>query len=258
MLLGKRVLVTRPAHQTEQFVNHLRTLGAEPVLFPTTRIVPDFDQLIRLRRELEQLDQYQWIIFTSQNTVNLFWEEFQKSECSIDNLKNIKIAAIGPSTRQALNECGIAVDAMPEKFIGEEIVYTLGIIEGNHILLPRAEGAREELLKALLQNNAIVHEFPLYKSVTNSPDPQAWKELEKGVDFVTFTSASTVRGFFDLLGDRAKTYLTETIIACIGRITANALEVYEMSAQIVATSYTTKGLTEAILAFSTGNNRKVH
>lgn len=257
MLLGKRVLITRPAHQTEQFINHLRTLGADPVLFPTTRIVPDFDQLIRLRRELEQLDQYQWVIFTSQNAVNLFWEEFQKSECTFDNLKNLKIAAIGPATRQALNECGIAVDAMPEKFIGEEIVNTLGNIEGNYILLPRAEGAREELLKVLIQNKAIVHEFPLYKSITNSPDPQAWKELEKGVDFVTFTSASTVHGFFDLLGDRAKTFLSKTIIACIGPITANALEPYGITAQIVAETYTTKGLVESILSFSGNHNRKV-
>lgn len=257
MLLGKRILVTRPAHQTEQFINHLSTLGADPVLFPTIKIVTDFNQLIRLREELERLDQYQWVIFTSQNAVNLFWEEFQKSECSIDKLKNLKIAAIGPATRQALNECGIAVDAMPEKFIGEEIVKTLGIIKGNNILLPRAEGARDELLKALLQNKAIVREIPLYKSVTNSPDPQAWKELEKGVDFVTFTSASTVHGFFDLLGDRAKTYLTQTIIACIGPITANALESYGITAQIVADTYTTKGLVESILLFSGDQNRKV-
>lgn len=257
MLSGKRILITRPAHQVENFVNHLRTLGADPVLFPATRIVPDFDQLILLRQELERLDQYHWIIFTSQNAVNLFWEVFQKSERSIDNLKNLKIAAIGPATRQALNECGISVDAMPEKFIGEEIVNTLGNIESNNILLPRAEGAREELLKALLQNNAIVHEFPLYKSVTNSPDPQAWKELEKGVDFVTFTSASTVHGFFDLLGDRSKTYLTQTIIACIGPITANALDTYGITAQIVADTYTTKGLVEAILLFSGDHNREV-
>ncbi|PKO04948.1 MAG: hypothetical protein CVU41_14400 [Chloroflexi bacterium HGW-Chloroflexi-3] len=257
MLLGKRVLVTRPAHQTEHFINYLRSLGADPVLFPTTMIVRDFDQLNRMRRELERIDQYHWIIFSSQNAVNLFWEEFQKSDCSIDNLKKLKIAAIGPATRQTLYEYGISVDTMPEKFIGEEIVNSLENIEGNHILLPRAEGAREELIKALLQNKAIVHEFSLYKSVTNSPDPQAWKEMEKGVDFVTFTSASTVHGFFDLLGDRAKTYLMHTIIACIGPITAQALEEYKIVAQIIADTYTTKGLVEAIVVFSADHNRKV-
>lgn len=257
MLLGKRVLVTRPAHQTEQFIDHLRTLEAEPIIFPTTKIVANVDQLILLRHELERLDQYHWIIFTSQNAVNLFWEEFQKSAVPFDKLNNLKIAAIGPATRQVLTEYGVSVDAMPEKFIGEEIVNTLGKIEGKYILLPRAEGAREELVKALIENKAIVREFPLYKSVTNTPDSQAWKEMEKGVDFVTFTSASTVQGFFDLLGDRAKTYLQQTIIACIGPITGNALESNGITPQVVATTYTTKGLVEAILSFSVDQYRKV-
>ncbi|MDO9087172.1 MAG: uroporphyrinogen-III synthase [Anaerolineaceae bacterium] len=256
MLLGKRILVTRPVYQTDHFVNHLKSLGAAPVLFPTTRIAPDQDQQIGLREELERLDQYHWIIFTSQNAVNLFWEEFQKSDGNIDDLNNLKIAAIGPTTRQALNNYGLSVEAMPEKFVGEEIVNTLGNIEGNHVLLPRAEGAREELVKALLKSKAIVCEISLYKSVTNSPNPQAWKELEKGVDFVTFTSASTVSGFFDLLGIRAKTYLSQPITACIGPITANALEQFGIKAQIVAASYTTKGLVEAMVAFSSGNDRK--
>lgn len=257
MLLGKRVLITRPAHQTEQFINHLRTLGAEPIIFPTTKLVTDVDQLILLRHELERLDQYQWIIFTSQNAVKLFWEEFRNSEIAFDELNKLKIAAIGPATRQLLTEYGVSVDSMPEKFIGEEIVKTLGNIEGKHILLPRAEAAREELVRVLLQNKAIVRETFLYKSVTYSPEPQAWKELEKGVDFVTFTSASTVHGFFDLLGDRAKTYLMQTIIACIGPITANTLNTYGITAQIVADTYTTKGLVEAILLFSGDRNRKV-
>ncbi|MBW6474824.1 MAG: uroporphyrinogen-III synthase, partial [Anaerolineaceae bacterium] len=74
---------------------------------------------------------------------------------------------------------------------------------------------------------------------------------------VTFTSASTVHGFFDLLGDRAKTYLMQTIIACIGPITANALEAYGITAQIVAETYTTKGLIEAIMSFSGDHSRKV-
>ena len=257
MLLGRRVLITRPAHQTEHFVNLLRSIGADPVLFPTTRIMLDSDQQIRLRHELENLDQYDWLIFTSQNAVSFFWDEFQKTDTTIEKMNKLKIAAIGPATSQALNKFGITVDAMPETYVGEEIVKVLGNIAENHILIPRAEGAREELVKALNQNKAIVNEIPLYKSVTNSPDQSAWRELEKGVDFVTFTSASTVKGFFDLLSDQAKPYLSQTIVACIGPITASELEKYGVSAQIIASTYTTKGLVEAIMLYSTGNNRKV-
>jgi len=257
MLSGKRVLITRPAHQSEKLADLLTNLGAKPVLFPTTKIVPDHDQQTHLRVALENLDQYNWLIFTSQNAVHFFWQEFKKTSLPINKLNNLRVAAIGPATSQALIDYDITVDAMPEKFVGEEIVNVLGDITGQHVLLPRAEGAREKLVNALHQNQAIVTEIPLYKSITNSPEAEEWKNMQAGVEISTFTSASTVDGFFELLSDQAKPYLSQTIIVCIGPITASTLEGYGITSQVIADTYTIQGLVDAMVAYSNGDFRKV-
>jgi len=253
MLSGKGVLVTRPALQADKFAEQLIKVGAIPVLFPTTKIVPDPIGQTQLRNCFANLDHFNWIIFTSQNAVNFFWEEWKKTGLSSDILNATKIAAIGPATKQKLNNFGLTVTAMPEIYIGEEIVNSLGDVRNHHILLPRAEGARTELVGALNQAGATVNEIILYKSVTNSPDPNSCKNLEKDVHYVTFTSASTVHSFFELLGDQAQPYLNKRWIACIGPITAATLLEYGISAQIVAETYTTEGMIEAMEAYTQNN-----
>lgn len=249
MLSGKGVLVTRPAHQAGNFSKQLEGEGAIPILFPTTKIVADPVGKTQLLHSLTNLKQYDWIIFTSQNAVTFFWEQCEKSGLSSDHFKTKKIAAIGPATKQKLNDLGLTVNAMPDIYIGEEIVKSLGELRNQHILLPRAEGARTALVDELIKAGAIVNQVQLYKSVTNSPEPETWQNLEKEVHFVTFTSVSTVEGFFELLKDRALPYLQQRFVACIGPITADSLAVHGINTQIIAKSHTTQGLVEAMKAF---------
>ncbi|HSM24926.1 MAG TPA: uroporphyrinogen-III synthase [Anaerolineaceae bacterium] len=253
MLLGKGVLVTRPVNQAEKFAEQLIKEGAKPILFPTTKIVPDPIGQNQLLNCLGKINQYDWIIFTSQNAVVFFWEEWEKIDLSFDKLKAIKIAAVGPVTKQKLNDLGLTVTAMPDIYIGEEIVNTLGGVYNQHILIPRAEGARSALVEALNQAGAIVNQIILYKSITNSLDEKTWNNLENNVHYVTFTSASTVHGFFDLLGDQALQYLKRRLVACIGPITAQTLLDYGISAQITAQTYTIEGLIEEMKAYSSNN-----
>lgn len=251
MLSGKGVLVTRPAHQAGNFSEQLEREGAIPILFPTTKIIVDPVGKTQLLQSLTNHEQYDWVIFTSQNAVTFFWEQVEKSGLSSDHFKTTKIAAIGPATKQKLNNLGLTVNAMPEIYIGEEIVKSLGELRAQQILLPRAEGARTELVDELNKAGAFVNQIQLYKSVTNSPEPETWRNLEKDVHFVTFTSVSTVEGFFELLKDRALPYLQQRFVACIGPITADSLAINRIIPQIIAKSYTTQGLIEALKAFLT-------
>ena len=250
MLQGKGVLVTRPINQADTFSKQLIKAGAKPILFPTTKIVPDPIGQTQLHNSLRKINQYDWIIFTSQNAVVFFWEECKKIGLSSNVINTVKIAAIGPATKKKLNDLGLTVLSMPDIYIGEEIVNSLGNVYNHRILIPRAEGARSELLETLNQAGALVEQIILYISVTNTLDEKTWKNLENDVHYVTFTSASTVHGFFDLLGDQALQYLKRRLVACIGPITAQTLLDYGISAQVIAKNYTTEGLVEEMKAYS--------
>jgi uroporphyrinogen III methyltransferase / synthase len=244
LLSGKRVLVTRPSQANDNLQELLAAQGAHPVLFPTVVIVPDADGLARLDRALERLSEFAWLVFTSKKAVDLFCERW-KAGHAVGPLP--AIAAIGPVTARALAENGLHVTAMPEEYTGDAIPSVMGDVREMKILVPRAQGAREDLIDLLAQKGALVEEVVLYQAVTSSPEPAAWAQLSKGVDYVTFTSASTVNSFFELLGERAHAVLAQAVTACIGPITADALAKYGIQAHVVARQYTAEGLVQAIM-----------
>jgi uroporphyrinogen III methyltransferase / synthase len=248
-LKGRRVLITRPVQQADTISERLITLGAIPVSFPTIVIVPDEDQLNLLDRSLRRIDRYDWLVFTSQNAVSVFWGRYEKIHTGLDALKHIGVAAVGPATTRALNEHGIMVETMPDEYVGEALAESMGVVQGKRILIPHAHAARAVLIEELSLKGAQVDEIQLYRSVTNQPEQSCWNELEKGVDYITFTSASTVQGFFDLLGDRAAAVLQLAVTVCIGPITASALQEHGVEAQLMAKKYTAEGLVQAIIAF---------
>lgn len=250
LLAGKRILITRPEQQGDSLRALLLAQGALPLAFPTIVIVPDPAQIARLDDALQSIDSYDWLIFTSRNAVAFFMARFENSSIPLTKLQKVKVAAVGPATARAIQEHGVSVQLVPDEYVGEAIARSLGNVHGQRVLLPRAQAARETLIKDLADSGAFVDEIPLYHIITNRPNPTAWQELEKGIDYVIFTSASTVRGFFDLLGDRAAALLAHSITACIGPITAKALEEQDIQAQIVPEQYTSEGLVQSMLEFA--------
>jgi uroporphyrinogen-III synthase len=244
LLTGKRVLVTRPRQANDNLQALLAALGAVPVLFPTVAIVPDEDGMARLDHALQHLGKYAWLVFTSQKAVALFCERWKAAQAAGPLPA---IASIGPATARAMAENGLPVTAMPEEYTGDAIPAVMGDVHAKKILVPRAQGAREELINLLEQKGAVVEEIVLYKAVTSPPEPAAWVELGKGVDYVTFTSASTVRGFFELLGILAQPVLSGAVVACIGPVTAEALARYGIQPRVMASQYTMEGLVQAML-----------
>jgi uroporphyrinogen III methyltransferase/synthase len=243
------VLITRPLEHSDSLASLLAAEGGEPVAFPTIAIVPDVTQIARLEAALSHLLDYDWIIFTSQSAVALFWDCAVKAAVRQASLAQVKIAAIGPATRDAIHVLGIQVDVMPEEHRGEAIALAMGDVRGQRVLLPRAQAAREALVNDLSAKGARVDEIPLYRTETVHPDPAAWEALDRGVDYVTFTSASTVHSFFDLLGDRAAPLLAQVVTACIGPVTAEALAEHGVTPQVVASPYTAQGVVKAMIDY---------
>lgn len=246
LLSGKRVLITRPQQANDILQELLAAQGANPVPFPTVVIAPDADGLMRLDRAVECLGKYAWLVFTSKKAVSLFCERW-KARQAVGPLP--AIAAIGPATARALAENELPVTAMPEEYTGDAIPAVMGDVRGKKVLVPRAQGAREEIINLLEQKGAVVEEIVLYQAITSAPEAAAWVELGKGVDYVTFTSASTVRGFFELLGILAQPVLAGAVVACIGPVTAEALARYGIQARVVARQYTAEGLVQAMLDY---------
>jgi uroporphyrinogen III methyltransferase/synthase len=250
-LSGKRVLVTRPSEQTVSLSRALVDLGGEVLEFPTIRIVEP-DHYSSLDRALEKIEQYNWLIFTSQNGVKFFLHRLIQRGKDIRDLKGVSLGAIGPKTKEALQEHGLKVVFMPTRYRAEEIVAGLRgkIKAGDRILLPRADIARKFLKEALSGMGAGVEEVVAYRTVPAKGDCTYVKRLleGRGIHLVTFTSSSTVRNFVKLLDEPRLPRLLENVsVACIGPVTENTAREMGLKVNIVADEYTIEGMVKAIL-----------
>lgn len=248
-LFGKRVLVTRSREQASVLSERLMELGAEPVEFPVIQIVPP-DDYSPLDEAIRRLSLYDWIIFTSVNGVKAFIARLKTQGKDIRALAGLKICAIGPATAEELSRYCLNVDYVPEKYVAEAIVEEIGDVEGQRILLPRSDIAREMLAVGLAKAGAEVDEVVAYRTVLGDPPEEAIKSmlLAGEVDIVTFTSSSTVRNFGTMMedGDFAE-ILKGPLVACIGPITARTARELGIKVDVVAEEYDIKGLVKAIV-----------
>ncbi len=245
-LLGRRIAVTRPRAQAQRLIDGLRRLGAEPLSHPTIRIAEAADAS-PLRRAVENLDCYDWIVFTSANGVARFWRVLEAVRSGLGLPEGAKVAAIGPATAEALVGVGVRPELVPEEYVAEAVAEALtdmGDLAGRRVLLPRAAGARKVLPDRLAAAGAMVDEVVAYESVPDAEGIAALRSaIERGeVDMITFTAASTVRHFVDAAGAD----LGAARVAVIGPITAHAARAAGIHVDVEAREYTVEGLLRAI------------
>jgi uroporphyrinogen-III synthase len=246
-LEGLRVAVTRSREQADSFSAKLEALGAVVITFPTIAITSP-ENTEPLDRALAQLATYDWVIFTSVNGVEQFWKHAHAVGAYVGAIHRCHVAAVGPTTADALRARGVEPDVVPDKFVAEAILDALPDVQGLRILLPRADIARAALPDQLVAYGAQVDDVATYRNVPGQPAPQAFDMLRAGVDVITFTSASTVRNFVNIIGDELDAVLGDATIACIGPITGQAARELDLPVHIVPEDYTIEGLTEAIVA----------
>ena len=227
-LAGYKVLLTRPRDLISSMAQKLRAQGAEVLELPAIRTEAIEDNEA-LRRAWKQMQQYQWLVFTSPTGVKVFFEQMKRECCDIRMLGTVKIAAIGEGTKKALRERGLFVDLMPEIYDGENLARTLAaeLSGGENILIPRAEAGNLELVKILKEAGACVDDVATYRTCYESQDViDEVAEFEKGkIDCAVFTSASTVRGFAEAVQGLD---FSKVKAACIGKQTRAEAEKYGM------------------------------
>src|SRR3989454_3550496 len=254
-LAGRRIAVTRAREQAGELVRELEALGAEVVAAPTTRIARLAD-LATLRAALTRVPPYDWIVFTSQNAVHVVCDRLSEWELSSRDVARALVAAIGPATAEALVRHGVVPDLVPDRFVAEAVVAALaarGDVRGKTVLLPRAREARDALPDGLRALGALVDVIPVYETIRETGDGSglAAEILAGAIDAVTFTSASTVRGFVELVG-RPVAASGRFAAAVIGPVTAGTAPGLGVTGAIEAPGYTGPRLVGAIVRHYSG------
>lgn len=247
-LFGKRILVTRAREQASALSERLRSLGAEPVEFPTIRIEPPADGYAALDAALARLATYDWVVFTSASGVAHAWERLRKAGRDARAFGGARIAAIGPATETALRGVGIHPDFVPAEFVGEAVAAEFPEpVQGKWILLPRAEEAREVLPETWRAAGATVEVAPAYRTVREAEGAHAVREMLAAgdLDVITFTSSSTVRNFVGAIGDASVP--SATLLAAIGPVTAQTCGEFLRAPDIIAPAYSIDGLVDALI-----------
>lgn len=252
-LFGKRVLVTRAAEQSESFAQALRERGAATIELPMIRIEPPADPS-QLSAAVKRLASYSWVVFTSQNGVRAFFAELAAHGGDTRRLGHARIAAIGPSTAEALEPYGVHCDVMPGSYRGEALADVMlaehhGDMKNVRVLLPRAAVARDVLPETLRAAGADVDVVEAYRTHGASVETaERLRELlERGeLDVITFTASSTVEHTLAAIGEDAAARLRGLTLASIGPITTETARDHGLEVDLTAEQFTIPGLVAAL------------
>jgi uroporphyrinogen III methyltransferase / synthase len=250
-LLGRGVVVTRSREQASDVVAKLENLGACCHEFPTIAVEPMKDKS-PIKAAADRLNQYDWVVFTSVNGVRMFWEVLEAHGLDARSFAGVQVAAIGPATAQGLAGRGIRADFVPEKYVAEDIVQGLLArnVAGKHVLIPRAEQAREVLPEELLRAGAKVEVLSVYRTLpvaTGVGELTAALE-NKEIQYITFTSSSTVTNFFAAIKpELIQKHRASLALVCIGPVTEQTLQRHGFQGDIQPKDYTIPAMVAAII-----------
>jgi uroporphyrinogen III methyltransferase/synthase len=241
-LRGRTVAVTRARAQASGLARRLEELGASVVQAPVIRTQS-------LPGPPPDLARYDLVCFTSPNAVAALLARLaQAADPPADAraFAGARLAAIGPGTARALAGHGLIADIVPERSVAESLVQALADVPVQRALVARAREARDVLPDALRARGATVDVPALYETVAEPLSPQALEQALR-VDYITFTSSSTVRFFLDAAGD-ANGLSPETRIVSIGPVTSETLREHGLAPHVEAGDHDVDGVVQALLA----------
>jgi uroporphyrinogen-III synthase len=228
---------------------------------------------------LKKLTSYDWLILTSVNGVESMWERIEKLHLKFETNREgheftravarakqhaalaaegrpLRIAAIGPATKKALDKRGLHVDVVPKEYVAESVVRSLRAkVRDKRVLLVRAKVARDVIPRELRKAGAYVEVIEAYETVVPRSSRRqlraALKNPQKRPHLVTFTSSSTVKNFVELLGVHEKKKLQSLLggiqMSSIGPVTSSTLRKSGLRVDIAAKEFTIPGLVAAII-----------
>lgn len=258
-LNGWRILVSRARKQAGALSDGLRDLGAEVLEIPFIEIRPP-RSFKAINEALKLISEYEWLILTSVNGVEALFERMTKLNVPKSALAHLRIAAIGPATKAAIEKQGLKVEVTPKEYVAESVVESLAAkVKGKRVLLCRAKIARDVIPRELRRAGAYIDVVEAYETVIPQSSRvklrAALRDPRKRPHAITFTSSSTVRNYVSLLGIRSgKSKLVAGVLnASIGPVTSETLAGYDLSVDLQASEFTIPGLIAAIVERANSN-----
>ena len=225
-LFGKNIVVTRCRTQSSLLSEKIRDMGGNPIEIPTIKIQKVEDNY-ELESEINRIKDYTYIVFSSKNAVDIFFDKLNDMNYDARVLCNSKICAVGPETAKAIKAKGIIADIVPKRYVAEGLYEELKDIinENDKILIPRAKNARDFLVKKLSEKS-YVKEVITYESVIDTNNKNLALQVidDEEVEYITFASSSTVKNFMTLIGENNIKKLNDKKIISIGPITSKTIE----------------------------------
>ncbi len=259
-LFGRKIVVTRARSQASELVAQIEELGGEAIEFPVieTRAVSGQAERDALERTMQQLPSYDWLLFTSVNGVRYFFEALRRYGRDVRDVR-AQLAAVGAKTAALLEQYGLRVQTVPERFNGKQLADTLiehiqpiEHIEASEapqkILLARAQAANTELPHRLLAVGLTVDDVAFYETVLSADqDEYALEQIVQGrVDTITFTSSSTVTNFLAVMAAHDYVPAPTTHIVCIGPQTADTARAAGLQVTHMAEQATIESLVQVL------------
>ena len=242
-LFGKRVVVTRARDQASELRRLLEEAGAQVVEFPLIEIAPP-ESFESLDEVIEDLADYQWVVFTSTNGVRSFFDRLRFHGEDARALHDVMIAVVGESTAEELRARGVEPDLVPAKFQSTALLPLLEQDQrGIRTAIVRAAEGRDELIDELRRRGGEVDLAVAYRTRPVAADVE---RLDK-IDIITFTSASTVENFLAAAGQHGPEILKKARVASIGPMTSDALRKHGREPDVEASSASIESLRDAIV-----------
>lgn len=249
-LNGKKVLVTRGKEQASDFSEKIRSAGGTPIEVPLLSFTYPKRAENELLEEIAKVSTYDWLVFTSKNGVDFFFNLFEKLSESKQKLP--RIAVVGSKTATALSDRGYKADIIPNEFVAEGLVDILMpyVHSNSRIILARGNLSRKLLVDEFQSIGVQVNDLIVYNTVPNENMKEKLVSQLPHIDVVTFTSSSTVTYFLKLLEDsQYREYMKELVVACIGPIAKKTALEAGLKVQICPSRYTTDDLLEEIILY---------
>lgn len=255
-LHGRRIMITRPLEQAFDLAQELIDFGADVYNVPMIKLISPPD-LSPMKQAMSKLTTYDWLLFTSANGVNFFFQHLNSQNLDARALHNIKIATIGPATSKAVSKFGLITDLQARQSNQEGIVTAFESlsVKNARILFPSSDLARNHIVEAFGQRGAIVDQVVAYKNIPPSESELILpRPLKTGLmDWIIFTSPSTIQNIFKIVPDDLRKRIFATAhIACMGPTTEEKAVAYGLNVDVVPHDHKPHSLVQSLCNFESG------
>ena len=249
VLVGRRIVLTRPRDQAGDFEERIRSLGGEPVVAPAIAVAPPMSW-DSLDFALHHVADYAWLAFTSGNAVSSVAERLRMLGLASSHLEGVRLAAIGKATAEALARELRAPEYVADSSSGRALGESMPVRTGARVLIPHGDIANDALAQSLRNRGALVTSAIAYRTVPGEGIPVIVAGVRKrSIDALLFASGSALRFVVDALEMQGRRLGDGTAdrpaIFCIGPATADVAHELGITADAIARDTSLSALIDA-------------